>query len=637
MSARVLGIDTSVHNGLFNYALAKSKGVKWVITKGSDVGSVTNKGFVDRQLDNNFRNAKAEGLLVGAYHWMDARRDALYQANYYLENVWGKYKFDFPPVLDVEEPEARETPEKKRWYMREALRWLEIVETQTGRKPIVYTARWFTNSFNPQDYVWMKNYPIWVAHYANVAQPFLPIGVDRYTIWQYSSNASYPHYTSAGGNARSWGSGSNSLDTNWFNGSYADLLAFLDKDDEQPPVEEPPVEIETPLYRAKVNATAGLRVRSTPVYMANNANRLYVLPHNTVVPIYDTENGFSKIKPDKSEWASSTYLTRVYDDVLPEPEVLHRARVKASATPYLLIRKGAGTENPYWKRADGTPMRLMPLEEFDVYVETSQWLKISKDENKWVSKIYTEKVYMPEPPETPEVGELEYLYLPFDESKGFRISQYFGSNPGWYPRARGHNGIDWAIPPWTKLYASRGGRVIRADYNGDGYGRAVFIQHYDSNGNKAGRTIYGHMKTFAVSVGDIVVDKQYIGTSDGELSDPYRGFSTGSHIHHEYRLEEPVPSPEPGNYTYHAINQLPLMVSWDYDPNNEPQELYKAKVTANVLNIRVAPSISSNIYGGLYLRKDDTISIYDEKNGWARISPKLHKWVSAQYVNYQLP
>lgn len=633
MTARVLGIDTSTHNGLFNYALAKTKGVKWVIAKGSDVGSVTNRGFVDNQLDNSFRNAKAEGLLVGAYHWMDARRDALYQANYYLDNVWGKYNFDFPPVLDVEEPEGRESPEKKRWYMREALRWLEIVETQTGRRPIVYTAQWYTNAFNSQDYVWMRNYPIWVAYYVHATQPRLPIGVDRYAIWQYSSNASYPHYTPSGGNARSWGSGSDGLDTNWFNGSYADLLAFLKVDNEQPPVEEPPVEIETPLYRAKVNATLGLRVRSTPVYMANNANRLYVLPHNTVVDVYDLNNGFSKIKPDKSEWASSTYLTRLHEDPLPEPEVLYRARVKASATPYLLIRKGAGTENPYWRRPDGTPMRLMPLEEFDVYVETSQWLKISKDENKWVAKVYTEKVYMPEPPETPEVGELEYLYLPFDESKGFRISQYFGSNPNWYPRARGHNGIDWALLPWNKLYAARGGRVIRADYNGDGYGRSLWIQTYDSNGNKSGVLIYGHMKTFAVKVGDIVVDKQYIGTSDGELSDPYRGFSTGSHLHFELRLEEPIPSPQPGNYVYNATDPLPLMVSWDYDPNNELQKLYDAKVTANVLNVRVAPSINSNTYGGTYLRKDTRIEVYDEKDGWARISPRLHKWVSTQWIN----
>ena len=72
--AKVFGIDTSTYTGLFDYAKAKAKGAEWVIFKGTDVGSATNAGFVDNQAFNSYNNARAQNLLVGSFHWMDARR-----------------------------------------------------------------------------------------------------------------------------------------------------------------------------------------------------------------------------------------------------------------------------------------------------------------------------------------------------------------------------------------------------------------------------------------------------------------------------------------------------------------------------------------------------------------------------------
>jgi len=113
-----------------------------------------------------------------------------------------------------------------------------------------------------------------------------------------------------------------------------------------------------------------------------------------------------------------------------------------------------------------------------------------------------------------------------------RISQLFGERPGSYPTSKGHNGIDYAISH-LPVYAMRDGVVSRASlYSHDGttdgkvgYGRHVRIQHDN------GVSIYGHLHSYCVAVGDVVKEGQQIGITGGETSDPNSGWSTGAHLH----------------------------------------------------------------------------------------------------------
>ncbi len=91
---------------------------------------------------------------------------------------------------------------------------------------------------------------------------------------------------------------------------------------------------------------------------------------------------------------------------------------------------------------------------------------------------------------------------------------------------RNHNGVDWAAPTGTPIYAAAAGKVIRAGVAG-GYGNVVFIDH--GNGME---TRYAHMDRFAplgrvgarVQAGDQI---GFVGTT---------GRSTGPHLHFEVRL-----------------------------------------------------------------------------------------------------
>ncbi|HHU67699.1 M23 family metallopeptidase [Corynebacterium sp.] len=84
-----------------------------------------------------------------------------------------------------------------------------------------------------------------------------------------------------------------------------------------------------------------------------------------------------------------------------------------------------------------------------------------------------------------------------------------------------HNGIDIANSIGTPIYAVMAGTVIDSG-PASGYGQWIRIRHDDGS-----VTVYGHMETLNVSVGQRVSAGQHIAGMGN------RGFSTGSHLHFE--------------------------------------------------------------------------------------------------------
>lgn len=119
------------------------------------------------------------------------------------------------------------------------------------------------------------------------------------------------------------------------------------------------------------------------------------------------------------------------------------------------------------------------------------------------------------------------------------ISAYY-SEPT--PFQSSHSGIDLANIPGTPIYASGSGTVTTAaamqvDGHYYAYGNYIIIGH-----NARFSSLYGHLQSFAVSVGDEVEQGQIIGYMGNT------GWSTGPHLHFEIR--------EYGNHV-NPINYLP--------------------------------------------------------------------------------
>jgi murein DD-endopeptidase MepM/ murein hydrolase activator NlpD len=90
----------------------------------------------------------------------------------------------------------------------------------------------------------------------------------------------------------------------------------------------------------------------------------------------------------------------------------------------------------------------------------------------------------------------------------------------------GHNAVDLASSYGTNIMAAADGTVIVAKIGGwnGGYGNYVVINH--PNGTQ---TLYAHMSSISVSVGQGVTQGESIGRM-GETGD-----ATGVHVHFEIR------------------------------------------------------------------------------------------------------
>lgn len=109
---------------------------------------------------------------------------------------------------------------------------------------------------------------------------------------------------------------------------------------------------------------------------------------------------------------------------------------------------------------------------------------------------------------------------------GGRFTSGFGRRWG-----RMHKGVDWACPVGTTVYASCGGTVIQASYNG-GYGNNVVISHPDGR-----MTRYAHNSKLLVKVGQKVEQGEPIALSGNT------GRSTGPHVHFEIYINGAAVNP----------------------------------------------------------------------------------------------
>ena len=222
MTERVLGTDTSHWTGSINFDTMYNAGAKFWITKATDANKYTGIQFEDSKFMEFSRAAfQHDKILTGCYHWLQLSVDPKVAADYYLER-YKRFYFDFPPILDFEEHRVIDTLRFSDYAWRAQV-WLDHVAQKTGRKPIIYTAKWFMDYFKIEHVSWMSEYPLWVADYTWTSNTLgyptrMPKPWTKQTVWQFSAD----------GNKRGagFGTGAVDIDLNWFDGSLNDLLVF---------------------------------------------------------------------------------------------------------------------------------------------------------------------------------------------------------------------------------------------------------------------------------------------------------------------------------------------------------------------------------------------------------------------------
>ncbi|ASS66361.1 MULTISPECIES: GH25 family lysozyme [unclassified Paenibacillus] len=208
------GIDVSRYQGTIDWNRVASDGISFAFLKASQGVS-----YRDPQFLANVQGARAAGLAIGAYHFLDAESPAeaikeaqnLYSA---ITAVGGPDKFILPPVLDHESNPGKLS---KAELTGVAKAFLLEIERLTGRKPILYTGNSFAGNFSAE----LAAYPLWVARYSTAA-PADVSGWSRWTFWQYSDGKDGGTRPSGG---RKVAGIAGPVDLNEYAGTPAELLA----------------------------------------------------------------------------------------------------------------------------------------------------------------------------------------------------------------------------------------------------------------------------------------------------------------------------------------------------------------------------------------------------------------------------
>ncbi len=171
------GIDVSGWQGNINYAEVKNSGIEIVYMKSSE-----GRSFVDPYFNQNYTNAKANGLKVGFYHYLIARsnEEAIEEARFFVSVISGKepdcrLAMDFESFGNLSVEEINQI----------GITFMTAVQNLSGKEVIIYSntndAR---NIFSGE----LTNYPLWVAQY-EVYEPTPNGKWSTWAGWQYTSTA----------------------------------------------------------------------------------------------------------------------------------------------------------------------------------------------------------------------------------------------------------------------------------------------------------------------------------------------------------------------------------------------------------------------------------------------------------------
>lgn len=134
--------------------------VSFIFIKSTEGASLTNPYYAA-----DYAAARKHGYPVGSYHYFTHRSSGTQQAWHFLSHSHFK-QGDLPPVLDLEPLPSQVQKMGGPANMWKRVRaWLEIVERQTGMRPILYISQIFVNRWLDYAPDIKRDYHVWIARY----------------------------------------------------------------------------------------------------------------------------------------------------------------------------------------------------------------------------------------------------------------------------------------------------------------------------------------------------------------------------------------------------------------------------------------------------------------------------------------
>ena len=185
----VQGIDVSAHQGIINWAAVKQNGVSFAIIRALSWNRTTNTYMIDPYFNQNVRNAKANGIAVGAYLYSYAFKESEMdeEIDFFLNSPEVKnlknegILFDFPVFIDYEDPlilKNTTSNDQRTNIVRHGMQRLKAA----GYYPAFYTYEYFATKYLNAQQLMNEGYDFWIAKYGP-SHSFNGV-----SMWQYASN-----------------------------------------------------------------------------------------------------------------------------------------------------------------------------------------------------------------------------------------------------------------------------------------------------------------------------------------------------------------------------------------------------------------------------------------------------------------
>ncbi len=182
------GIDISHWQNTINWASVAKAGKKFAFMKASE-----DVDYVDPTYQSNRAQAKANGIVVGAYHFAQPSTvvgNGAAQADHFIDTAQPQAG-EMLPVLDLERTNGLTDPQMITW-VRE---FLQRVQDRLGVRAIIYCSPNFWKTYM-SDTTWFSQngyQVLWIAHWTTATTPSVPAGGwsgSGWTFWQYTSSGS---------------------------------------------------------------------------------------------------------------------------------------------------------------------------------------------------------------------------------------------------------------------------------------------------------------------------------------------------------------------------------------------------------------------------------------------------------------
>ena len=196
----MIGIDVSRFQEEIDWKRVATDRVRFAFVQasrgsGDDCTVRPRRCGADRWYAFNYRNARAVGIPVGAYHrafvngdsLFEAKQDARAEAAVFLRRVGHLRRGDLLPVLDLEPPYDGLTPRQLRGWTSV---WLRRVRRRLGVKPMIYTSQYGWRPTGDTKLFARAGHRLWVANW-EVSSPLMPAGnwAGRgWSVWQFTSS-----------------------------------------------------------------------------------------------------------------------------------------------------------------------------------------------------------------------------------------------------------------------------------------------------------------------------------------------------------------------------------------------------------------------------------------------------------------